>query len=622
MPKYSDEAREQVRDAVDFADLVGARTELRRAGSGRLEGLCPFHDERTPSFGIDPGQKLYHCFGCNAGGDVFKFAQETEGLDFPGALEYLADRYGVVLEPVEEDPHAAERRKRSERLHALLDRTASFYERYLWESAEAAPARDYLTARGLQEEALRTYRVGYSPSRFDVVLKASRQAGFSNRECDDAGLAQRSQSGPLIDRFRRRIMFPLADRRGRVTGFGARALGADQKPKYLNSSENELFSKGRHVYGAHVARTAATKAGSVVLCEGYTDVIALHQAGLANVVGSMGTALTEQQVGELARLAPRVALALDADAAGQEAMLRVAKVAAGRKLELRVVPLPAGRDPADVVAEGGPDAIRALVDASVPFVTFRVERELAREDVSRPEVKDRVLEALRSVFPLIAPGALRDGLVSKVSHALSYPESQVGLFLAQPPRATRDAPARPAPSATGVGVGQPRPQKRWTPPGPPRPPSEQNPATPGLRAGAPDPLDLQERQLLAACLGNPKDGAGFLTELASDQALSTPLNRRALTHLRAHFDAPARETDDDAELAAFVAELVNRATHLRSRAVLEAEALKLRKARLDRRIADLRAEGAGDIATLAAERSALQRSLDRLVEQAMEAELG
>ncbi len=621
MPRYPEEAREQIRDAVDFADLVGARTELRRAGAGRLEGLCPFHDERTPSFGIDPGQKLYHCFGCGVGGDVFKFVQETEGLDFVAAMEYLADRYGVTLEPIEEDPRAADRRKQVERLHALLDRTAGFYERYLWESAEAAPAREYLVARGLQESALRAYRVGYAPSRFDVVLNASRKAGFSNRECDAAGLTQRSQSGPLIDRFRRRIMFPLADRRGRIMGFGARALGADQKPKYLNSSENELFSKGRNVYGAHVARTAATKVGSVVLCEGYTDVIALHQAGLENVVGSMGTALTEHQVGELARLAPQVALALDADAAGQEAMLRAAKVAAGRKLELRVVPLPTGRDPADVVADGGAEAIRALVDASVPFVTFRVQRELAREDLARPEVKDRVLDALRPVFADLPPGALRDDLISRVGGALHYSEELVGVSLSRPPQ----EPAKPAHHSgarTGFGVGQPRGPRTWTPPGPPRPPSEPYPAAPGIRPGAPDPLDLQERQLLAACVGTPKEGAAFLAELVRDQALSTPLNRRALTHLRTHLDAPATGTDDDPELAGFMAELVNRATHLRSRAVLEAEALKLRKARLDRRIADIRAAGSGDIATLAAERSALQRALDRMVEQTMEAELG
>ncbi|MDQ3631889.1 MAG: DNA primase [Actinomycetota bacterium] len=623
MPRYPDEAREQIRDAVDFADLVGARTELRRAGSGRLEGLCPFHDERTPSFGIDPGQKLYHCFGCGAGGDVFKFVQETDGLDFVGAMEYLADRYGVTLEPVAEDPGAVERRKHVERLHELLDRTAGFYERYLWDSAEAGPAREYLAERGLKEAALRAYRVGYSPSRFDVVLKASRQAGFSNRECDAAGLTQRSQSGPLIDRFRRRIMFPLADRRGRIMGFGARALGADQKPKYLNSSENELFSKGRNVYGAHVARVAATKAGSVVLCEGYTDVIALHQAGLANVVGSMGTALTEQQVGELARLAPQVALALDADAAGQEAMLRVAKVAAGRRLELRVVLLPAGRDPADVVADGGPDAIGSLVEASVPFVTFRVQRELAREDLASAEAKDRVIDALRPVFAALAPSALREELIRSVADATGLkPTLVVGRFEGPrrtPPPAVAAGGSRP----TGFGVGQPRGgPRRWTPPGPPQPSNEPHPAAPARRTNATDPLDLQERQFLAACVGTPKDGATFLADAEAEQELSTPLNRRAITHLRAHLDAPASATDDDPELAAFMAELVNRATHLRSRAILEAEALKLRKARLDRRISDIRAAGSGDIATLAAERQALLPALNRLIEQAEEAELG
>ncbi len=624
MARYPDEAKEQIRDAVDFADLVGSRTELRRAGSGRLEGLCPFHDERTPSFGIDPGQKLYHCFGCGVGGDVFKFVQETEGLEFVAAMEYLADRYGVVLEPVEEDPQAVERRKLTERLHELLDRTASFYERYLWASDEAAPAREYLAARGLREEALRAYRVGYSPSRFDVVLKASRAAGFSNRECDAAGLTQRSQSGPLIDRFRRRIMFPLADRRGRVLGFGARALGADQKPKYLNSSENELFSKGRNVYGAHVARVAATKAGTVVLCEGYTDVIALHQAGLENVVGSMGTALTEHQVGELARLAPQVALALDADAAGQEAMLRAAKVAAGRKLELRVVPLPAGQDPADVVAEGGPDAIRALVDASVPFVAFRVQRALAREDLASAEAKDRLIDALRPVFAELPASALREELLRKVADATQLAPSLVSSWLAGP-RRTAPTPgdggggvARP----TGVGVGQPRANRKWTPPGPPAPPSEPNPAAPLARSGAPDPLDLQERQFLAACVAAPAGGATLLAELDPEQALSTPLNRRALAHLRTHLAAPAQALDDDPELSGLIAELVNRAVQLSSsHAGLAAESLKLKIVRLDRRIAGLRAAGAGDIASLATERATLKRALDRAVEQAMEAEL-
>src|SRR4029079_17588721 len=241
------------------------------------------------------------------------FVQLTEGLDFKASLEYLADRYGVQLEPVEEDPATAARRQERERLLELLERTAAFYVRYLWDSAEAQPARTYLADRGLDEAVLREFRVGYAPSAYDTLLHAVRRAGFGNREVYDAGLAQRAKGeGMLYDRFRRRIMFPLCDMRGRVLGFGARALGADQKPKYLNSAEGIVYHKGRNLFGADIARAAATKAGSVIVAEGYTDVIAMHQAGLRNTVGLMGTAMTDEQVGELARLAPRRPLALDA----------------------------------------------------------------------------------------------------------------------------------------------------------------------------------------------------------------------------------------------------------------------------------------------------------------------
>src|ERR671936_2148115 len=313
-----------------MVDLVGSRVELRRAGVNRFEGLCPFHDERTPSFGINPAEKLFYCFGCGDGGDAFTFVQGTEGVDLEGALEQLADRYGVELEGVEADPAAAERRRDRERLLELLERTAAFYVRYLWDSSEAAGARSYLADRGLEEGALREFRVGYAPSAWDKVLVASRRAGFSDRELVAAGLASRSREGRTYDRFRRRIMFPLCDSRGRVLGFGARAMGADQKPKYLNSSDNAVYHKGRHLFGADIARASAAKAGTVVVAEGYTDVIAMHQAGLKHTVGLMGTALTDEQVGELARLAPTVLLALDADAAGHEAMLRGARVAARR----------------------------------------------------------------------------------------------------------------------------------------------------------------------------------------------------------------------------------------------------------------------------------------------------
>ncbi|MDX6643047.1 MAG: primase, partial [Solirubrobacteraceae bacterium] len=301
MSRYADDSKERVRDAVDMIDLVSAHTELRRAGPSSYQGLCPFHEERTPSFSVDPLKKVYHCFGCGVGGDVFSFVQEVDGVDFVGALELLADRYGVTLEREEEDPHAAERRRHRERLYELMGRAAEFYARFLWESSEAGDARVYLAERGLQEETLRAFRVGYAPSAFDRMLNASRRAGFSNREIYEAGLLQRAKGqGQVYDRFRSRIMFPLADQRGRVLGFGARALRDNQGAKYIKTADGEIYHKGRQHFGADQARAPAARAGSVIVVEGYTDVLALHQAGLTNAVGLMGTALTEEQVGELA----------------------------------------------------------------------------------------------------------------------------------------------------------------------------------------------------------------------------------------------------------------------------------------------------------------------------------
>src|SRR3984893_6791703 len=453
MALYTNESRDRLRDAVDFLELVSARTELRRAGPSRYEGLCPFHDERTPSFAIDPAQKVYHCFGCQASGDVFTFVQETEGVDFKGALELLAERYGVELVREEEDPRAAERRRHRERLLELLLRTAAYYARYLWDSREAARAREYLAGRGLGEAILREFHVGYAPSAWDRVLAASRSGGFTVEDLYATGLAQRSrQTGGPYDRFRSRITFPLTDIRGRVLGFGARALedggasaatvadagtdrgGEARRPKYLNTSDNEIYHKGLHLYGADLARAHAAKAGVVILCEGYTDVIALHQAGMRNAVGLMGTALTAQQVGELARMAQTVLLALDADSAGQEAMLRASTLAERRKLELRVVPLPAGTDPADLLQREGREAMDAAISRSVPFVRFRVERTLDRGDHSSPEGRDRMIEQLRPVFATLPDSAMRMELMRIVSGRLELSESLAERLLGGGPR--------------------------------------------------------------------------------------------------------------------------------------------------------------------------------------------
>ncbi|MGB2711576.1 MAG: DNA primase, partial [Conexibacter sp.] len=420
MARYTPDSKDRVRDAVDMIALVSARTELRRAGVNSYFGRCPFHDERTGSFHVRPQEKHYHCFGCQASGDPFDFVMETEGLDFKGALESLADRFGITLEVEDEDPEAAARRERRERLLALLDRAAGYYARYLWEAKEAEGAREYLAGRGLNEETLRAYRVGYAPSAWDRMLLASRQAGFSEDELLATGLAQRSQKqrSSLYDRFRERIMFPLADARGRVVGFGARAMRENQPPKYLNTSEGEVFHKGSQLFGIDLARKAAARAGAIVLAEGYTDVLALHQAGIENAVGIMGTSLTDEQASELERTARTLVLALDADSAGQEAMLRAARIAEGRKLELRVVPLPSGSDPADLIQRDGVEAVRERVGQSVPFVAFHVERILERAHVGDAEGKDRALAELRPLLGPLPRSVLREELVRRVASRL------------------------------------------------------------------------------------------------------------------------------------------------------------------------------------------------------------
>jgi DNA primase len=590
MPRYTQDSRERVRDAVDFEELVGARTELKRSGARRLQGLCPFHEERTPSFGIDPVEKLYHCFGCGVGGDVFSFVMETEGLDFGGALESLADRYGVQLEREAEDPADAARRAARDRLLALLERTAAYYVRVLWESPEAALARSYLAGRGLEEEALREFRVGFSPGAFDRVVSASAAAGYSRDELLACGLAQERRDGRgLIDRFRGRIMFPLSDERGRVLGFGARALRPDDRPKYLNSSDNAVFHKNEVLYGLDLARSSAARAGRVVLVEGYTDAVALRQAGVAEVVGSMGTALTERQVAALARVAPTALFCQDPDAAGQEAVSRsvaalrdVNRARAGRGVEFRIVRLPPGSDPADVVQRDGADAMRALLERAVPIARFEVERALEVGDTTTTDGRDQALAAAAAAIRPLPPSVLREELVQLVAGRLNLTESLVASALAGAPRVSL-----------------------------PRPPREESAGTTNGARAALDRREQSERAFLAYCLALPEEGEARLAAADLDELFSAPATRRAAEYLRGRLRSPAGELPaGDEPLARLVAELVIRAGELEATpAKLELEALQLDLHNLDRRIATARTEGHERIHDLAAER---QQVLDAI----------
>src|SRR2546421_1967987 len=400
MARYTKDSIDRVKDALDRVRLVGARSGLRRSGS-RWMGLCPFHDEHTPSFSVDGDQGLYHCFGCGAAGDAIRFVEATEALDFPGAVELLADRYGVELRREDEDPQAEARRRRRERLLQLVERTAAYYERYLWESTEAARARDYLVGRGLGEEVLRVFRIGFAPSAWDRVTLGAQRDGFRTEELVAAGLAQPGRRGGFYDRFRGRIMFPLADARGRVLGFGARSVTEGQRPKYINTAENSLYHKGRQLFGIDRARGAAGKKGRILAVEGYTDVLALHQGEIDESVAIMGTALTQEQLAELSRAAGSLYLALDADSAGQEAMLRAARGARERKVELKVVAMPQGTDPAELVAGGGAGGLGGLALRGRTGPRVDVGRLVASPRLSEPGAHDRaggedalVLEAL------------------------------------------------------------------------------------------------------------------------------------------------------------------------------------------------------------------------------------
>jgi DNA primase len=568
---------------------------------------------------VNAEKKVYYCFGCQESGDAIKFVEATEGLDFREAVEALAERYNVELKRDEEDPEAEERRKRRQRLMELVERATAYYERVLWESAEAGKAREYLAGRGLGDEVLRGFRVGYAPSAWDSVMMAAQRLGFSQEELAASGLGQWGRNGGFYDRFRGRIMFPLADVRGRVLGFGARAMRDEQRPKYLNTSDNEIYHKGRHLYGADLARVHATRAGQVILCEGYTDVIALHQAGLRNTVGLMGTALTDEQVGELARMASTVLLALDADSAGQEAMLRASRLAASRKLELRVVALPAGADPADLVQREGVEAINAAVAESVQFVRFRVERALAAGDHSSPEGRDRMISELRPVFATLPPSAVRMDLTRMVSGRLQLPENLTETLLAHEaeaaPVGAREALGRADTTAPGGRDPSPNALHRDTPGESPQ----------RRAAGILSRREETERTFLALCIASPEAGKQALQSLELSEHFTSELLRRAAAHLRAgDLCEPLKGSQDggleeDPELMSVLAELVVEAGgESKQTEMLDVQRLQLELARVDRQIQAARVHGSGEVSELAHRRGEVKRAFDHAYERALE----
>ena len=369
MARIRDSSVRDVVAAADMVEVVSARTPLRRASGSRFTGRCPFHEERTPSFSVNPVEKLYYCFGCGKGGDLISFVRETENLDFVGAVEWLAERFRVTLEYDEASPRIEAERRRRERLYTLLEQTTAYFERLLWDGDAGESVRAYLVERGLGDDVVKEFRLGLSPGK--GLAEKALGRGFTQDELRGAGLVT-ARGG---DYFPSRLMFPLCDARGRVLGFQARKLRDDDplRGKYVNSPESELFRKSNVLYGLNLARAAIAKQDRAVVVEGNTDVIALRQAGLEPVVASMGTALTERQLAELRKLTSRVFLCFDADAAGEDATLRGMELAIRQSLDVRVVALPKGTDPAD-----DPGGFEARLEGAEPYAVHRVRLELDR----------------------------------------------------------------------------------------------------------------------------------------------------------------------------------------------------------------------------------------------------
>jgi DNA primase len=432
---------EEIKARLDIEEIVSENVQLKRSGKN-LSGFCPFHDNtRTPAFVVWPDTNTWRCFGqCDEGGDIFKYVMKREGWDFSEALKYLAERAGVELRPL--TPQETIQKEENQHLRELLEAAVAFYRHQLRHNPEGRKALDYLHKRGLTDETIETFELGYAPPGWETSHPQLISKGFSIRDLIEAGVASERDSGGTYDRFRNRVMFPIRDARGGMVGFGARALSDEDMPKYLNSPQTVLFDKSSLLYGFDKARKPIRAQDQVVIVEGYLDVIAPYQAGYTNLVSPMGTALNETQLDQLKRLTRRIVLALDADAAGEKATLRgleVARQTLGRetemvfdargllrsearlKADIRVTTLPDGLDPDEVVIQD-PGKLQELIDNAKPIVIHVMETLAAGQDLNDPKVK---IEISEQVLPLIQdlPSAIeRDTYMQQLARLLKVDE--------------------------------------------------------------------------------------------------------------------------------------------------------------------------------------------------------
>lgn len=538
-----DEDVAAVRTATDIVGLIGERTALKKSGR-RWSGLCPFHDERSPSFSVNAEDGLYHCFGCKASGDAIKFVRETQHLGFAEAVRLLADRAGVTIR---EDARSSEAGKRRSVLMDAVAKAVDFYHERLLTSPDAGAARQYLRSRGLDGEMVRRFKLGWAPAGWDELAS---QLSLSNEVLSESGLGFVNRRGKQQDAFRSRVVFPIMDPSDRPIAIGARILpGAPvnpdyPEPKYKNSIETTIYAKSRTLYALNWAKQDIIRSGQVVVCEGYTDVIGCFKAGLPRAVATCGTSLTEQHFTLLKNFAKEIVLAYDADSAGQNAAARLYELERKHDVALKVAALPPGEDPGSL-AESNPEALVAAIEGAVPFLAFQVDRTLAGSDLATYEGQDRAATAALQVIADHPSSAVADKYLLEVAARCRIDEQELRRRLA-------DLKAKPRPVA-------PTPTRRDAPPpgddpGPEPPPEADDHlvATAGLapRGSANLRPGLEALRLTV----HHPDAVGLRLEAA---LFADPLQRRAFEALLEADDIHAAIGAAGPEVGELLSQVVN-----------------------------------------------------------------
>lgn len=443
---------DQVRERTDIVEVISRYIPLRKAGRN-YKATCPFHHEKTPSFMVSQAKQIYHCFGCGAGGNVFNFLMKYERMEFPEAVRELAKRAGIAIPASSEQDERAN--SLSERLHRINEVTALFYKENQLSGAGSAASRRYLEKRGINQETIEKFKLGYAPKSWDALFNYLKKKGYDDALLEKSGLVIRSKDGKLFDRFRDRIIFPISDAKGKIRGFGSRALD-ESLPKYMNSPETPIYNKGSHLYGLNLNWEDIRDKNSAVVVEGYVDLLTPYKHGIKNIVASLGTALTQDQIALIKRYTNNVIILYDADPAGENATIRSLDLLVEQDVKVRVAQLTEGYDPDSFINKFGPGEFRKMLDAARDLFDYKLDLLMGRFDTKTLEGKARVASEMLPLLSKINNAILQSGYLKRLAQILSIEEADLKKELAKvkPDYSYRYEPVKDSPKTVKSNMAE------------------------------------------------------------------------------------------------------------------------------------------------------------------------